>query len=376
MTTRRAGLLTLAGLVLVVLVALLVVVVVRHDREPPEAGPTPAPSSAAPTGVPATGSPAQQRALLAERVGYGAGVTGGAGGRVVRVTSDADDGPGTLREAVQGDDPKWVVFSGDASIRLDSGLAVGSNTTIDGRGRSVTLTGPGTDGLLLDGVSNVVVESLTLRDFGDTAKTEKNDMPDAIHLEGAKGVWIDHNDLSRTGDKLVAVSGGSSAVTVSWNHFHDQEQTFQIGNQATSEQSADQTVTIHHNFFDRNGYRMPVISYGRAHVFDNYYLDWRLYAVRAERRAQVYLEDNVFEAGRSKRAVVTKPGGDGCNDTLTRCDSSPGALRSVGNVVDGAKRIRESDPGSVFDPAATYRYEAEPAGSSLASSVESGAGPR
>ena len=219
----------------------------------------------------------------------------------MHVTSDADSGPGSLREAVTGDEPAWIVFDKDMEIRLDSPLRVGSNKTIDGRARDVVISAPGQSGLELVGVTNVIVESLTLTDFGDVTQTKQNDLSDAIYLDGATGVWIDHNDLSRAGDKLIAISNGSREVTVSWNHLHDQEQVIQIGNQTTQDADAAQTVTLDHNFFDRTGYRNPVVSYGRAHVYNNYYLDWRLYAVRSERVAQLYLENNVFDGGRNSR---------------------------------------------------------------------------
>ena len=319
--------------------------------------------------------PPTMEGLLSQRAGFGGKVRGGRDGVVARVTTDADSGPGSLREAVTGDQPVWIVFDRDMRIDLSTPLRVGSNKTIDGRARKVVISAPGQPGLELIGVSNVIIESLTLTDFGDVAKTAQNDLPDAIHLEGATGVWIDHNDLSKAGDKLIAISGGSQEVTVSWNHLHDQEQVIQIGNQANQDLDAAQTVTLHHNFFDRTGYRNPVVSYGKAHVYNNYYLDWRLYAVRTERVAQLYLENNIFESGRNRRVVLVVPQGDGCNDKGTRCDSRAGFLRAEGNLAIGTRAIRDSNPERVFDPSANYAYSAEPADRGLAERVAAGTGP-
>lgn len=338
---------------------------------PDEADPLPAVPSFGATGV-----PREQQSLLDESVGFGGGVTGGAGGELVRVGTDRDSGPGSLREAVAGDAVKWVTFDTDMTIVLTEPIEVGSNTTIDARGRDVTLSAPGTSGLLLRGVSNVIVESMTMRMFGDVTGEAPNDKSDAIHIDGAHGVWINHNDLSRAGDKLIGVTGESWGITISWNHFHDQEQTLQLGNQSTRDDSARQTVTVHHNFFDRVGYRMPVVSYGRAHVFNNYYLDWDQYAVRSQRDAEVYLEDNLFVGERSDRTVRTNPSGNGCNDAETRCDDRPGTLREEGNLVENARRIRETAPQSVFDPSDFYEYQSQPGTESLAASVRRGAGPR
>ncbi len=361
------------GIFGVLLAALIVVLafirVDRGDEGPPLPEPTPSSTRTTPTGPPTV------EGLLAQREGFGQQVRGGADGPLVHVTTDADSGPGSLREAVTGDEPAWVVFDEDMEIQLGSPLRVGSNKTIDGRARDVVITAPGQSGLELVGVSNVIVESLTLTEFGDVTQTKQNDLSDAIYLDGATDVWIDHNDLSRAGDKLIAVANGSGGVTVSWNHLHDQEQVIQIGNQTTQEADAAQTATLHHNFFDRTGYRNPVVSYGRAHAYNNYYLDWRLYAVRSERVAQLLLENNVFDGGRNPRVSLVTVQGDGCNDSGTRCDARDGYLRAEGNLTDNTRRIRESEPGLVFDPSRLYDYSAETADRDLAERVESGAGP-
>lgn len=327
----------------------------------------------------ALGEPAREplpfeTSLLHARTGFGASVEGGFLGEVVRVTNDADGGPGSLREAVAGDEPKWVVFDQDMTITLESPISVGSNTTVDGRERMVTITGPGVAGLLIEDATDVILTNLTLRGFGDVGGTAANDPDDAVLITGSERVWIDHCDLSEAGDKLIAVSAGSRDITISWNRFHDQEQVVQIGNQATRD-AGEQTVTLHHNYFDRTGYRNPVASYARVHVYNNVFDDWRLYGVRSQRGAEVFLERNVFVAGRSTRATSVRPGGDGCNDDGTRCDGSPGWLRATGNLTLGGAVIEELSPEVVFDPAQEYEYVAEPARPALADEIRAGAGP-
>jgi pectate lyase len=316
-----------------------------------------------------------ETSLLADRTGFGASVEGGFLGEVVQVTSDADAGPGSLREAVAGDEPKWVQFDADMTITLESPISVGSNTTVDGRGRVVTITGPGVAGLHIEEATEVILTNLTLRGFGDPGGTASNDPDDAVLITASERVWIDHLDLSDAADKLIGVSAGSRDITISWNHFHDQEQVVQIGNQATRE-AGEQTVTLHHNYFDRTGYRNPVASYARVHVYNNVFEDWRLYAVRSEREAEVALERNVFLAGRNTRATSVRPGGDGCNDDQTRCDDSPGWLRAVDNLTLGGAVIEESSPEVVFDPSQEYEYVADPALPALVDEVRDGAGPR
>jgi pectate lyase len=366
-----------AAILLLVAVAVVAGIMVgRHTTTSPSTstpGSTPSPST---TPQPGTGTHTPQAgALLDARVGFGRETRGGDGGPVVHVTSAADDGPGSLRAAVSGTDPRWIVFDGDYTIQSTKGIAVGSNKTIDGRARRVTITGPGQDGLVLSGSSNVILENLTLHDFGDTSKTKANNPFDAIRLEkGASNVWIDHLDLSRAGDKLIAVDGGSTNVTVSWNHFHDQAQVFQIGNQTNQVPDANQTLTIHHNFFDHTGYRNPVISYGKAHVYNNYLAGWQTFGMRSERKAQLYSEANIFEAGGNPRATLVKPGGDGCNDNGKHCDNSPGSLKSVGDLALNGAKILTSQPDQVFNPGQLYPYRAEKADDALKQEITSQAG--
>lgn len=357
---RRPRWIWVAVAVTVTVTGLAVISTVLGSRTPPEPARDPLPF---------------ETSLMSARTGFGASVEGGYLGEVVQVTSDGDAGPGSLREAVAGDEPKWVRFDEDMTITLESPIQVGSNTTVDGRGRAVTITGPGVAGLILDEATDVILTNLTLRGFGDPGGTENNDPDDAVLITGSERIWIDHSDLSEAADKLIAVSAGSRDITISWNHFHDQEQVVQIGNQATAG-AGEQTVTLHHNYFDRTGYRNPVASHARVHVYNNVYEDWRLYAVRSQRQAQVLLERNVFLAGRSTRATSDQPGGNGCNDAGTRCDNSPGLLRAIENLTLGGAVIEELSPGDVFDPADEYEYVAEPAVPALTDEVRAGAGPR
>ena len=64
----------------------------------------------------------KHEALLDELVGFGEGTTGGAGGPVVAVTSLADSGPGTLREAAQIQGAAWIRFMVSGTIVLKLSL--------------------------------------------------------------------------------------------------------------------------------------------------------------------------------------------------------------------------------------------------------------
>jgi pectate lyase len=129
------------------------------------------------------------------------------------------------------------------------------------------------------------------------------------------------------------------------------------------------------NYFDQTGYREPLVAYAKVHVFNNYMYKWQNSAVRSERLAQVYLENNVFTSGRTRNAAIVEPAKK-CNDSHKFCDGRAGYLYSVGNVIVNAAHIRSTGPGHVFQPAAAYTYTATPAGPTLGQDIVAGAGSR
>lgn len=335
-----------------------------------QVGTVPIPPSGPRTPPPVSTGVASVDSLMAQRLGFGRNTTGGLGGAIYHVTDASDNpdapAPGTLRYGVMQPQPLWIVFDGDYTITLLRGLLVSSNKTVDGRGHKVTITGHNQWGFQLHEVSNVIIENLNLRDFGDVTKTVCcNNMPDAVEVLASHDVWIDHNSMTMAGDKLVQSGRGSYNLTISWNHFYNQVDVVQLGNQTTGAQDANTTVTLHHNFFDHNAHRNPVVSYGRAHVFNNYVLDWRDYGTRAERNAQMYLDDNIYEAADNKDATKDAPGGDGCNDNHTRCDDRPGYINAIRNLALNGAVITPNGAGNVFDPSTVYDWSHDSADDNL-----------
>jgi pectate lyase len=330
-----------------------------------------------PVAAPADSLAATGVAPLASPIGFGAATTGGAGGVLLHVTTATDSvtSPvrGSLRWAVQQPGPKWIVFDADLTIALTAALPLTSDTTIDGRGRQVMITGHGLTGIEIHDVSNVVLENLILHDFGDTSQTSANNPDDAISIARASRVWIDHSSLSQAGDKLIGANDGVAQMTLSWNHFYQQRQTVQIGSISTANQDVDNTVTLAYNHFDHVGYRTPVVSYGKAHIFNNYMDTWSVSGVRSERLAQVVLEGNVFQAGSAPKATLVAPA-QTCNDAGTLCDSRSGFLLDTGNLYLGRTINASTGPTHMFDPALAYSYTVLPATAGLAATIKAGAG--
>ncbi|NIF54006.1 polysaccharide lyase family 1 protein [Burkholderia sp. Ax-1724] len=239
--------------------------------------------------------------LLAQREGYGRAATGGEGGEVVTVTSGADAGPGTLRDALaHAGGRRWIRFASDMTIALRSQLRVPGNVTIDGRGHRVTLLDYG---LGIYGSSNVIVTHLTidgrLRTFSQ-----------AINVANySHDVWIDHLDLSRFADRLLNVKNGSTDVTVSWVKFHDDDKVMLLNNITSKNLFANYgrdkvaRVTVHHCYFLNTVQRNPRAQFGTFHLFNNLLENWDFYGMSFSLQARALVEGNIFSNTSDRRCV-------------------------------------------------------------------------
>ncbi|MEX2380761.1 MAG: hypothetical protein WD490_00105 [Opitutales bacterium] len=77
--------------------------------------------------------------------GFGAYAFGGRGGKLYRVTNLNDSGPGSLREAVEAEEPRIVIFDVSGTIELESRITIyNPYLTIAGQtapGEGITVTG-------------------------------------------------------------------------------------------------------------------------------------------------------------------------------------------------------------------------------------------
>lgn len=134
---------------------------------------------------------------------------GGAGGRIIRVTTLAASGPGSLREAVEADGPRIVVFEVGGSIDLAGGKLVlkQPHLTIAGQ----TAPSPGITlvrGETQVATHDVIVQHLAFRpgEYG-RPKASGNDHDGLSTVGGAHDVIIDHCSFSWATDENLSASG-------------------------------------------------------------------------------------------------------------------------------------------------------------------------
>lgn len=119
-------------------------------------------------------------------VGFGAWATGGRGGAVVHVTTLADGGAGSFRDAVSQPN-RMVVFDVSGYIVLTGAVAVASNLTIAGQTAPGAGIGIMAGEVSLSKSSNVILRGLRLRQGNRDPDTGKS----AINMGGGHDIIMD-----------------------------------------------------------------------------------------------------------------------------------------------------------------------------------------
>jgi pectate lyase len=283
--------------------------------------------------------------------GYSNGTTGGSGDEagVAFITTSTElvdlmynrvDVSGT------GNLPPLTVFVIGTLVR-DSGV----NNMIDVKDAyDISIIGVGGDatfsgvGLKIVRSSNIIVRNILFMNAPDDGINIQADDDETL----GNHIWIDHCSFTNCYDGALDVTHTPSYVTLSWNHFYNHDKTSLMGHSDTQVSDTAMKVTYHHNFFDGTNQRHPRIRFGKAHVFNNYYLGGpaTLYGVSSNLNAQALVEGNYFNG-------VPIP-------TETSRDGSP-----PGNVVEQDNIfINCGTPGTggtVFEPSTFYSYSLDPA---------------
>ncbi|MFJ6555906.1 pectinesterase family protein [Streptomyces luteogriseus] len=282
------------------------------------------------------------------------GTYGGRGGQIVTVTTQAE-----LEKYATAPQPYVIVVAGTIAMNpVGKEIKVQSDKTIVGRGTAGHIVGGGF--FLGQGVHNVIIRNLTIRDAYQGIWNDKDHDFDAIQMDGAHHVWIDHNDLRHMADGLIDVRKDSTNVTVSWNKLSDNNKTFGIG--WTENVKTD--ITIHHNWIRETEQRNPSTdNAAHAHLYNNFLEDAPGTAIKSaygnysRGGTKMVLENSLFQG--VKNPVIKDSGA---------------AVVQRGNSFSGTSGRNESG-GTAFDPKTYYPYSLDKA-TDLPSVLKAGAGPR
>jgi hypothetical protein len=188
--------------------------------------------------------------------GYGRFAIGGRGGKVYNITSLDDSGPGTLREAIEAEGPRTVIFRVGGTIKLNSKLVIRNPyITIAGQ------TAPG-DGIAVRGYTfgnygthDSIVRYLRIR-VGD----ESGSTMDGTGFASTDHSIMDHCSVSWSIDEGVSSRGAAnitfqrSIVTEALNIAgHAKYQTGKGHSFAAS--ISGEVGSFHHNLLTHNAGR-------------------------------------------------------------------------------------------------------------------------
>ncbi|CAL9305917.1 pectinesterase family protein [Streptomyces sp. SudanB182_2057] len=318
-------------------------------------GPGGSSRASAATAVPAWATQAADGFASVNALGQN-GTYGGRGGEIVTVKTLAD-----LEKYATADKPYIIVVA--AAITMDpvgKEIKVQSDKTIIGAGTSGQIVGGGF--FLGQGVHNVIIRNLTIRDAYQGVWNDKEHDYDGIQMDGAHHVWIDHNDIRHMADGLIDSRKDTTYLTVSWNRLGQENKAFGIG--WTENTTAD--ITIHHNWIRETEQRNPSTdNVAHAHLYNNYLVDepgttiTASYGNYARGGTNMLLENSYFQ---------------GLANPVIR--DSTATLVQRGNVFSGTSGRNESGgTGGSWDPRSYYAYTPDKA-ADVPSVVKSGAGPR
>ncbi len=275
---------------------------------------------------------------------------GGRGGRVYVVTSLADSGPGTFREACESAGPRIVVFNVAGIIHLQKPVNIEAPyLTIDGH------TAPG-DGVCIAGEStlvdthDVVIRYLRFR----RGNTDVFDRDDALGGNPIGNIIVDHCSCSwgldenfsmyrhiyergtnGYGEKLPTVN-----ITLQWNISSEALNKY---NHAFGATWGGRNSSFHHNLFACNTGRNP--SIGMSYDFNfvnNVLFNWRHRTVDGGDQNSLYnIINNYYQPG-----PAVNPGSIGYRILLpsashTKADPTPrfGRAYVAGNFVVGNEKV-------------------------------------
>ncbi len=280
--------------------------------------------------------------------GGGKHATGGRGGRVIYVTSLADDGSeGTFRHAVLQEGPRTVLFAVDGTIFLEDRIVIEKehgDLTIAGQ------SAPG-DGVCIAGnfvtveADNVIIRYLRFR-MGDTTGVEG----DAFNGKGGDGVIIDHCSVSWSTDECASFYAMRN-FTMQWCIISEalNSSVHKKGDHGYGAIWGGRNATFHHNLFAHNNSRNPRLDHpaiytparqlthrGTVDFVNNVVYNWGNTASYGGERGWWNFENNLFKAGPASKNPHRQFTEVSVSPTTSM---TPGRYYIAGNVLDGAPEI-------------------------------------
>lgn len=232
-----------------------------------------------------------RQALLERRVGWGRAAGEGAlDWPSVVVTNTDASGEGSLRAALERDDPAWITFAPDVQGKTidlgnsDDEITMRSNKVIDGRGAPVTITGAGL--YATDRKRNLILHNICIRGISGGGSQSG----DGIRLSNSTDIWVDHVTVEDANDGGLDVTTWPGRidpiirVSIGYSRFIGTEKNLLLANTPNDpddwEDDADDGhtglvwVSVYRNYLADGFARNPFARGIAVHLWNNWVDDF------------------------------------------------------------------------------------------------------
>ncbi len=273
--------------------------------------------------------------------GFGKFTTGGRGGQVVVVTNLEDNGPGSLRSAIQKKGPRIIVFALSGNIDLKAPLDINNgDVTIAGQ------SAPG-DGICIRNypvsikADNVIVRYMRFR-LGDVAGQQD----DALGANrGRRNIIVDHCSMSWATDESASFYRNEN-FTLQWSIISESlnQSVHAKGDHGYGGIWGGKGATFHHNLIANHTSRTPRFSGSSStpnspdelvDFRNNVIFNWGANSTYGGEKGRYNMVNNYYKAG---PATVSSK-----KDRIVNPSQPYGRFYVAGNYVAGHPNISQDN---------------------------------
>jgi pectate lyase len=261
-----------------------------------------------------------QQLSFPEAEGYGKFVSGGRGGKIIEVINLNDQGPGSLRSALNYSGPRIIIFKTSGTISLNSELLItNGDLTIAGQ------TAPGEGICIKNYQTTINAENVIIRFIRFRLGDEKKQEADALSVMNSKNIIVDHCSFSWGIDEVFSFYDNENS-TVQWCIISEalNDSYHQKGEHGYGGIWGGKNISFHHNLFAHNSSRNPRFNGARtntlpgeehADFYNNVIYNWGINSSYGGENGNYNIIANYYKSGpgakKNTKNRIVEPWGTG-----------------------------------------------------------------